>query len=533
MIRDLAQAEGIAKVTAKACIIGGGIAGLLLASRLVEHGVAVVVLESGGEHPTEANHPLNAVKQIGEPYRGAIAGRCRGFGGNSAIWGGQLVPLDPATMAARPHVDLKKWPLGPRDIQSYLSQIERLFGVDGGAYDATFFAARGDRDPLPLADSDIELKASKVANFKKRNLASVLREVFLHNSSIEVWLNATVTEFEVESETGRLRYAFATNREGKRLQVRADCFVVACGAIESTRLLLALDLASNSHAFAGCSALGRYFHDHLSLQMAELIPKDRRRLNRAFAPHFVRNTMRSTRLELSHRAQTEDNVASAYGHVAMETEDSSSFNVLRDFLRNRQKTATVDFQLLLALSRQVPYLTLLAYWRFIYGQLYYPSDAPLRLHVVIEQLPHFENQITLTDERDLLGACVPAINWRPRETEQRTLASYMKRVDGFWRRNSLDRLACLSWIAGQHDLEETIQLPRTMGDIFHPAGTTRMGLNARDAVVDCNMRTFAVANLWVASTSVFPTLGSANPTLTLMMLTLRLGDHLTQIMSVR
>jgi choline dehydrogenase-like flavoprotein len=72
-----------------------------------------------------------------------------------------------------------------------------------------------------------------------------------------------------------------------------------------------------------------------------------------------------------------------------------------------------------------------------------------------------------------------------------------------------------------------------MGDIFHPAGSTRMGLNGRDSVVDRDLRTFAIDNLWVASTSAFPSLGSANPTLTLMMLTFRLGDHLSDVMGAR
>ena len=56
-----------------------------------------------------------------------------------------------------------------------------------------------------------------------------------------------------------------------------------------------------------------------------------------------------------------------------------------------------------------------------------------------------------------------------------------------------------------------------------------MGNDGRDAVVDGNLKAFALPNLWVASTSVFPTLSSANPTLTLMLLSLRLGDHLRDL----
>jgi choline dehydrogenase-like flavoprotein len=56
-----------------------------------------------------------------------------------------------------------------------------------------------------------------------------------------------------------------------------------------------------------------------------------------------------------------------------------------------------------------------------------------------------------------------------------------------------------------------------------------MGTDGRYAVVDDNLRTFAVPNLWVLSTSVFPSGGSANPTLMLMLFAMRLADKLVTI----
>ena len=55
-----------------------------------------------------------------------------------------------------------------------------------------------------------------------------------------------------------------------------------------------------------------------------------------------------------------------------------------------------------------------------------------------------------------------------------------------------------------------------------------MGINSREAIVDNDLRALKLPNFWVASTSTFPTLGTANATLTLMLLTLRLGDHLSR-----
>ncbi len=60
----------------------------------------------------------------------------------------------------------------------------------------------------------------------------------------------------------------------------------------------------------------------------------------------------------------------------------------------------------------------------------------------------------------------------------------------------------------------------------HILGTTRMGRSPRSSVVDADCRVHGYRNLFVAGSSVFPTGGYANPTLTLMALAARLGDRL-------
>jgi choline dehydrogenase-like flavoprotein len=60
----------------------------------------------------------------------------------------------------------------------------------------------------------------------------------------------------------------------------------------------------------------------------------------------------------------------------------------------------------------------------------------------------------------------------------------------------------------------------------HPSGTCRMGFDESGGVVDRDNRVFALDNLYVSGVGTFPTSGTANPTLTVVALTLRLADHL-------
>ena len=57
-------------------------------------------------------------------------------------------------------------------------------------------------------------------------------------------------------------------------------------------------------------------------------------------------------------------------------------------------------------------------------------------------------------------------------------------------------------------------------------GTTRMSADPSQGVVDPSSRVHGIVNLYVAGSSVFPTCGSANPTLTVVALALRLAAHL-------
>jgi choline dehydrogenase-like flavoprotein len=64
----------------------------------------------------------------------------------------------------------------------------------------------------------------------------------------------------------------------------------------------------------------------------------------------------------------------------------------------------------------------------------------------------------------------------------------------------------------------------------HPIGTTRMARRPEEGVVDPDSRVFGTDNLYMAGSSVFPTMGYANPTLTIVQMTLRLADHLDRLL---
>ena len=91
MLLDLNASPSIASpVKAEVAVIGGGLAGLLLANRLAERSIRTVVVEAGGVAGNGLPDPFLNAECNGILYRGAAAGRARCLGGTSTIWGGAL-----------------------------------------------------------------------------------------------------------------------------------------------------------------------------------------------------------------------------------------------------------------------------------------------------------------------------------------------------------------------------------------------------------------------------------------------------------
>jgi len=75
-------------------------------------------------------------------------------------------------------------------------------------------------------------------------------------------------------------------------------------------------------------------------------------------------------------------------------------------------------------------------------------------------------------------------------------------------------------------MERAPEPGRALGVGMHHIGTTRMAPSKDYGVVDGNCKVFGASDLYVAGSSVFPTTGYSNPTLTIVALAVRLADHL-------
>jgi choline dehydrogenase-like flavoprotein len=135
-----------------------------------------------------------------------------------------------------------------------------------------------------------------------------------------------------------------------------------------------------------------------------------------------------------------------------------------------------------------------------------------------EQVPNPDSRVGLSERRDALGLPRISLDWRLTEQDRLSFYRHLHSVALEFGALGIGRMRKL--------VPDESDWPQPVGGGSHHMGTTRMHDSPGHGVVDRNCRVHGIGNLYLAGSSIFPTSGVSNPTLTIMALTLRLADHL-------
>jgi hypothetical protein len=524
MLFDLAHRSPDRPLRADVCIVGSGPVGLTLARALAEKGVHVVMLEEGPEVPEIRERPAG-LRFDRREYRGADLGRAFGYGGTSSSWGGQLLPIRAAEMRARSGDGAPAWPLRFEEIDERFAQIERWAGVEALPFDLRY--AESIRHPLATLDWEgLAPRFSKWIPFRGRNLGAAWRPALVATGMVQCWINAGARQWESGSASRRIERVAALSPNGHRLSVEAGFVVFAAGALESARLVSEMAEETGIIDPRSTPLLGRFLHDHLSLRMARVDVLDQRRFMELFSPTFSGHTMRSLRFELDPQLAQREGLPPFYAHFVAEAPEDSGFAALRDLLRDfQQRRPRTILRGALRLPGALPDVAEMAWWRLARGRLAFPRGPGLYLYLDVEQAPRRNNRVYGGERDGPRSRRICHIDWEP-DLDPGPIAEVAgAHIARFWRRNNLQRTARLEFF-GAARLRE--QWPTNLYQIYHPAGTTRMAGTADMGVVDADAKIYGTGNAYVAGSSVFPSMGAANPTFSAMALALRLADRLAQ-----
>jgi choline dehydrogenase-like flavoprotein len=510
------------------CIVGAGAAGITLATELAGSGLHVIVLESGDFAFRHRPQLLYLGANVGVPSYSPARSRFRRFGGSTTRWGKQCRPLDPIDFESRPGIDGSGWPLTLSELEPYYRRAQRICSLGPFDYTASSWLPR-DAAALRVASGRLETRIFQFSD--PGDFGLVYRDALASARNVDVCLNANVVDIVRAGD--RVTGVRVGTFNGRRLEVEARTVVLAGGGIENARLLLAADGGKDGGIGNSQDLVGRYFMDHPYFLSGYFEPSDPRHARSAYViedyarvgTHQKANAALALPQEL---LRTEGlNGAAVYfvprPHYKTTPEyfstGSRSFTHLVDVLRHHELPNRDLGHHVLNVCRG--YRAVGRTLRRQAGELFRPQRL-LALRTVIEATPNRESRVRLSRTRDHFGMPRVEVDWRLNSSDRRGLERLLEVLRDEFRRLGLGRIV----------LDPTIDAtgwPMSMSGGKHHIGTTRMHADPRFGVVDRHCRVHECANLYVAGSSVFPTSGYANPTLTIVALAVRLSDHLKHV----
>lgn len=519
------------------CIIGGGIAGITIAREFIGTDHDVCVIESGGYTPDEETQSLYDLESIGHPVRQSFMARARYFGGTSNLWAGRSMRLDPIDFRRREWVPDSGWPIDHTVLEDYYPRAARMLELpdvtcvedprtllsDGAPVEEALFHDGGLRPRLVVW-------GRRPLRFQK-----AFRRQLSRSGNLRVFLNASAIELVTNEAGSRVDVLRAATLNGNQLRISARIFVLACGGLENARLLLVSRRRQANGLGNDHDLVGRYFMDH------PRVIRGRVRLSVPFRSSLLLGVPLpdgkvQIGIGLSDEIQHRERLLNSYLTVEPQLSQlaeqayQSSANVVKVLMRKGYAGRRSDvFRANLPEIRDLVYLLTPkeVMPHFVYRQyarLRALTDTFRRVYDLTiinfcEQVPRPESRVVLGTSRDRLGVPSLVLDWRIGREETTSLIRLQELMAERLAAAGIGRLS-------DHQLGDPAP---AYTDASHHMGTTRMSDDPKRGVVDKNAGVHGVGNLFIAGSSVFPTAGTANPTLTIVALAIRLADHLKQV----
>lgn len=520
-------------------IVGAGVAGALIADSLAGKGLSVLLLESGPQLPSRAqlmeNYWANPIKTPDSPYPDSpysprpVNKNPRGYfvqqgpelftanyermaGGTTWHWLGTSLRLIPSDFAMKSLYGVAvDWPISYADLEPWYQKAEIELGVAGDASTHTIAPRSTPFPKRPIAMSYLDKKfqeALKGKNYIDKTLTvSATPQArdpdICQGSRSCIPLCPTGAKYEARRHVERAQEKgarliveavachIAHNSDGKITSVQyrrwdksqetavGKQYVIAANAVETAKLLLMSRQEGSPNGLANRSdQVGRNLMDHpIQLSWAaskEVLYPYRGPVSTAGIENLRDGSFRKTRSAYRIEIHNDGWVWPTGGgeHAVQELINQGFYGKqLRELLRKECNTHVC-------------------------------------LSSLAEQLPDPQNRVTLSDQKDAFGIPRPAIQYSFDDYLHKGLNSAREAHDFIFQ--------SLGVTASFH----SDQIPSA----GHLIGTYRMGSNPKESVVDRDQRSHDHPNLFLVGSGVFPTAGSANPTLSIAALCLRTAE---------
>jgi choline dehydrogenase-like flavoprotein len=478
-------------------IIGAGAAGITLARELTGTQWRVALIESGNFDLEDSTQALYDGESDAVDYPLA-ASRLRYFGGTTNHWGGWCRPLMPVDFEGRPSLGIPAWPIGRADLDAYYRRAADACQLNSADFDDTgVWRARTGKPPVDLPEDEIVTRFFLYS--PPTRFGEAYRDDVGKAPNVTTYLNSNVLEIVPDGTARQVERLPIASIGGNRFEVRPKVCVLATGGIENARLLLASDSVQTTGLGNGHGLVGRFFMEHVTPpgQVAAIAVADE-----TLIPFYYLHTPNVGNVAMRAVFMPSDGYLRRNGRLGVSLSIYEAHRPGDTAKGGDRRLEPGILEMLRSMGA---------------------ANGPARgmiygVACAAEPQPSPDNRVTLSDARDALGMRKARLTWRPTQGERDSLYQNLvalARSFGTWRG------AVQVAIPDQSDW-----LDAEIGWGNHHMGTTRMSADPTQGVVDADCKAHGIANLYIAGSSVFPSCGPVNPTLTIVALAMRLADHL-------
>ncbi|MFA7554747.1 MAG: GMC family oxidoreductase [Spongiibacteraceae bacterium] len=508
------------------CIVGGGVAGIVLANELQDAYEDIIIVESGDEHYVPEAQELYQAEKYPDQLPDPMYSRMRFLGGSSNHWQNNTSPLSPSDFEKRDWVPNSGWPISFSDINPYYKKAQYYCGVGEDGYNTKQWSSVLNKKD-EVEESALLITAIAKASSPPVRFYQAYGERLKSASNITILTNSNMVDIVYDSSDKRVRQIDIVSNRGGNITVSADKFVFAMGGIENARMLLVFNQKYSDQLGNQGGNVGCYFMEHPTPRAAQLFADDVERLEFYKSVQFKDRTVvgfLSLSEQVLHDHQTtnlrmplipkdeytlSDGISSS--HILAE---SFARHSLPDNFSDHLYNIVGDMDMVIeAVARKTFGIKLFEHANKITG---------FQIPMMMEQTPDKNNRIYLGRAKDRLGIPKVSIDYFVSGFDKacvwRSLMVVAQEVGAL----SLGRLKVLE--------ERAERLwSNQLGFSDHHMGTTRMSSTPEYGVVDENLKVFGVKNLYIAGSSVFSTGGHVPPTLTIAAMSIRLAEYLKNV----
>jgi hypothetical protein len=546
------------------CVVGSGPAGMTAALELAEKGLSVALVESGQQvNTTDAQRLSDA--EIVTPDNHSVMDEAvlRRLGGTSGIWGGRCVPMDSIDFQKRNYVEGSGWPFDETALNQHYSRACEILNVGNASFSTLGCDSRKNL-PQHLSTNFVEteeLCATKLERWstEAKIWVSHKNKVITH-PLITVMSDLTCVGFEQSALHADIDFALiksTSSPEVTPVKLKAKFFVLACGGVETTRLILNSTSEATGLKLSSTKFVGRYYMGHPSGKIADIqfygkpdqtvygFEMDggvyiRRRITFTH-DCLLKNKLLNIAFWLDNATISDWRHGSGVLSAAYLAIITPLVGRLLAPAAIRTRIATgggkdIFWHFLNCLKnpiKTISFCICFVYKRYLAkprlpGFFTYSKSNRYALHYHSEQAPNWSNTVELSDNIDEVGMRRARINLNWYKQDIDSIINAHEVLDKALQAKNIGRLI---YYYQKEDLEKKIYHQAVDG--FHQIGTLRMSTNESTGVTDSFGRLFGTRNGFVASSAIFPTSGQANPTLTLVALTVRQAKYISEIISNR